>query len=124
MLPLGGRRATRREDSAIQTHRRTQDAGHARHARTNALVHDWVTRRGFDFFASEGFRSKSLTCVANTRGIDVADLVSKLKQRHRLAIDGGYGKLKGQTFRLSNMGDETGESVGELLDALDDCLET
>ena len=97
---------------------------HARHARTNALVHDWVTRRGFDFFAPEGFRSKSLTCVANTRGIDVADLVSKLKQRHRLAIDGGYGKLKGQTFRLSNMGDETGESVGELLGALDDCLET
>jgi aspartate aminotransferase-like enzyme len=81
-----------------------------------------VTRHGFGFFAPEGFRAKTLTCVANTGGIDVADLVIKLKQRHRLAIDGGYGKLKGQTFRLSNMGDETEESVGELLQALDGCL--
>ncbi len=96
---------------------------YARHARTSALVHQWVTRRGFGFFAPEGFRAKTLTCVANTRGIEVADLVTKLKQRHRLAIDGGYGKLKGQTFRLSNMGDETEESVGELLHALDDCLD-
>ena len=28
----------------------------------------------------------------------------------------------GKTFRLSNMGDETTSSVGELLAALDDCL--
>src|SRR5438132_14077915 len=27
------------------------EARYARHARTNALVHDWVRRAGFDFFA-------------------------------------------------------------------------
>src|SRR5256886_6719652 len=43
----------------------------ARHARTNALVHDWVRSAGFDFFAEEGFRSKTLTCVKNNKGIDV-----------------------------------------------------
>jgi aspartate aminotransferase-like enzyme len=96
---------------------------YARHIETNALVADWVTRRGFGFFAPAGYRSVTLTCVANTREIDVAALVTKLKQRHRLAIDGGYGKLKGRTFRLSNMGDETPETMRELLDALDDCLE-
>ena len=96
---------------------------YARHAANNALVADWVRRRGFGFFASEGYRSISLTCVANTLGVDVAELVSKLKQRHRLAIDGGYGKLKGQTFRLSNMGDETPDTMRELLDALDNCLD-
>jgi aspartate aminotransferase-like enzyme len=37
-------------------------------------------------------------------------------------IDGGYGKLKGLTFRLSNMGDETEETVSHLLRCLDDCL--
>ena len=95
---------------------------YARHERTNALVHEWVLSRGFGFFAPEGYRAKSLTCVANTRGIDVADLTAKLRERHRLAIDSGYGKLKGKTFRLSNMGDETGETITELLDALDDCL--
>src|SRR5437667_125768 len=44
-----------------------------RHARTNALVRDWVQRSGFEFFAEEGFRSKTLTCVENNRGIDVVD---------------------------------------------------
>ena len=94
----------------------------ARHAETNAMVHEWVRRNGFDFFAPEGYRSKSLTCVANNKGIDVADLLKKLKDRHGIIIDGGYGKLKGKTFRLSNMGDETKETITGLLGALDDCL--
>jgi aspartate aminotransferase-like enzyme len=93
-----------------------------RHARTNALVHDWVGRCGFDFFAEEGFRSKSLTCVKNSRGIDVPKLARDLREKHHLVIDPGYGKIKGQTFRLSNMGDETEETVTHLLGSLDDVL--
>jgi aspartate aminotransferase-like enzyme len=93
-----------------------------RHAHTNTLVHEWVRRAGFDFFAEEGFRSKTLTCVKNSRGIDVPKLVSELREKHHLLIDGGYGKLKGQTFRLSNMGDETEDTVSHLLSCLDDCL--
>jgi aspartate aminotransferase-like enzyme len=93
-----------------------------RHARTNALVHQWVGERGFDFFAAEGHRALALTCVKNNRGIDVAKLVRDLREKHHLVIDGGYGKLKGQTFRLSNMGDETEETVAHLLACLDDCL--
>jgi aspartate aminotransferase-like enzyme len=94
----------------------------ARHARLNAMVHDWVRRNGFEFFAPEGYRSKSLTCVANNRGIDVAALNSRLKADHSMVIDGGYGKLKGATFRISNMGDETDETMSILLAALDDSL--
>lgn len=91
---------------------------HARHAATNSLVHDWVRSNGFEFFAPEGYRSKSLTCVANNRGVDVAAMLVKLKEQGFI-IDGGYGKLKGKTFRISNMGDETVESVGEVLAAID-----
>src|SRR3989440_6860340 len=93
-----------------------------RHARTNALVHDWVKETGFDFFAEEGFRSKTLTCVKNSKGIDVVDLARKLREKHHLIIDPGYGKLRGKTFRLSNMGDETEETVSHLLACLDDVL--
>ena len=93
-----------------------------RHARTNALVHDWVRRREFDFFAEDGFRSVALTCVKNNRGINVAKLADDLRVRHHLVIDGGYGKIKGATFRLSNMGDETDETIAHLLACLDDCL--
>ncbi len=95
---------------------------HKRHAETNAMVHDWVRKNGFEFFAPEGFRSVSLTCVANNRGIEVPELLKKLKERHGFILDGGYGKLKGKTFRISNMGDETKETMSELLAALDGCL--
>jgi aspartate aminotransferase-like enzyme len=93
-----------------------------RHSKTNALVHEWVRRRDFDFFAQDGYRSKTLTCVKNTRGIDVPKLARDLREKHHLVIDPGYGKIKGQTFRLSNMGDETEETVADLLNCLDDAL--
>lgn len=95
---------------------------YARHARLNGMVHSWVQKHGFEFFAPEGYRSKGLTCVANNRNIDVAAFIANLKKDHSLIIDGGYGKLKGKTFRISNMGDETDASITALIAALDDAL--
>jgi len=97
-------------------------ARHARHAELNALVAQWVAKHGFEFFAPDGYRSKTLTCVANNRNIDVPAMLAKLKERHGIILDGGYGKLKGKTFRISNMGDETRETIRELLGALDDSV--
>ena len=98
------------------------EARYARHARLNAKVADWVKKNGFEFFAPEGYRSKSLTCVKNNREIDVPAMIQKLRERYHCVIDGGYGKLKGKTFRISNMGDETDGTIGDLLGWLDDCL--
>lgn len=95
---------------------------HARHERLNQKVHTWVRSKGFEFFAPEGFRSKSLTCLANNLDIDVARLVQVMREDHRIALDGGYGKIKGSTFRISNMGDESDETIDRLLAALDDSL--
>ena len=61
--------------------------------------------------------------MANTLNLDVAALLANMKSRHNMVIDGGYGKLKGKTFRLSNMGDETRATIAELIDALDDSLD-
>ena len=94
----------------------------ARHEKLNDTIHAWVRENGFEFFAPEGYRSKSLTCIKNNREIDVAKLGSIMRKDHALAIDGGYGKIKGTTFRLSNMGDETEATIQNLLDALDDSL--
>jgi len=98
------------------------DARHSRHAALNGQVHDWVAARGFEFFAPEGRRSLSLTCVKNNRDIDIASWIKRLREKHSFVIDGGYGKLKGKTFRISNMGDESSESISTLLAALDDTL--
>src|SRR5438309_9323827 len=46
------------------------DARFTGHAQTNTRAHDWVRRTDFDFFAGEGFRAKTLTCVKNNGGID------------------------------------------------------
>lgn len=98
------------------------DGRYARHLSTHGLVQDWVRRRGLECFAAENFRSITLTCVKNNRGLDVQRLVRDLRDRHHLVIDGGYGPIKGKTFRLSNMGDETEATIAHLLACLDDCL--
>ena len=61
---------------------------------------------GFVLLPQKQYSSKALTCVQNNRDIDVAGFVKALKEK-KLAIDGGYGKIKGKTFRISNMGNET-----------------
>ena len=58
-------------------------------------------------------------CVASS---PIAALNKTLKSKHHLVIDGGYGKLKGKAFRISNMGDETDATIAELLKALDSAL--
>ena len=37
-------------------------------------------------------------------------------------INGGYGKIKDKTLRISNMGDETEQTIASMLAALDETL--
>jgi aspartate aminotransferase-like enzyme len=98
------------------------EARYARHARLNQTVRAWGLGHGFKLFPQEGCGSLSLNCFTNTRNIDLAVFNKILKTKHRLVIDGGYGKLKGKTFRISNMGDETDATIAELITALDSAL--
>jgi len=98
------------------------DARYARHARLNQTVRDFILGKGFKLFPKEGYGSVSLNCFANTLNIDLPALNKILKSKHKLVIDGGYGKLKGKTFRISNMGDETDATIAELIKALDAAL--
>ena len=97
-------------------------ARYARHARLNQTVRTWALTKGFKLFPQEGYGSVTLNCFANNLGYDLAALNKTLKSKHALVIDGGYGKLKGKTFRISNMGDETDETIAVLLRALDAAL--
>jgi aspartate aminotransferase-like enzyme len=99
----------------------------ARHAKTNQLTRDWAAKHGFTLFPEKGYESVTLTCVNNGakadggRTVDVAKL-QKLVKDQGFLIDGGYGKIKGLTFRLSNMGDETEATMGQLYAALDKAM--
>src|SRR5215831_18764440 len=102
------------------------EARYARHRRTNQMVRDWATKHGFTLFPDKGFESVTLTCVNNGakpggRAVDVPKLQKLVKDKGFL-IDGGYGKIKGTTFRVSNMGDETEATMTTLLNVMDDAM--
>ena len=94
----------------------------ARHNRLNSLVHQWVESKGFELLPEKKYASKSLTCVKNNLNMDVAGFVKALREEKKLSIDGGYGKIKGQTFRISNMGNETDESISYLLSQMGEII--
>jgi aspartate aminotransferase-like enzyme len=102
------------------------EARFARHRQTNQMTRDWAARQGFTLFPDPGFESVTLTCVNNGakpggRAVDVPKLQKLVKDRGFL-IDGGYGKIKGTTFRISNMGDETPATMQQLYSALDEAM--
>lgn len=100
---------------------------YARHAKTNKLIRDWAAKHEFTLFPDAGFESLTLTCINNGakpgagRTVDVPKLQKLMKERGIL-IDAGYGKIKGTTFRLSNMGDETEATINDLIGKLDESL--
>jgi aspartate aminotransferase-like enzyme len=99
---------------------------YARHRQTNQMTRDWAAKHGFTLFPEAGYESITLCCVSNGakpggRTVDAAKLQKHAKEQGFL-IDGGYGKIKGTTFRISNMGDETAESMSRLLAALDSAM--
>src|SRR5260370_103884 len=100
---------------------------YARHRKTNQMTREWAARHGFTLYPEPGFESITLTCINNGakpggRTVDVPKLQKSVKDQGFL-IDGGYGNIKGTTFRISNMGDETEASMSQLFAAMDKGME-
>jgi len=103
------------------------EARYARHLKLAQMTRNWAAKHDFNLFPEAGFESVTLTCINNGakpggRVVDVAKL-QKLVKDQGFLIDGGYGKIKGTTFRISNMGDETEASMDTLYAALDKAME-
>jgi aspartate aminotransferase-like enzyme len=94
----------------------------ARHKANNQLIHEWGERHDFKNFAPQGNQSVSLSCFHTPAGFDQSAFIKTLKSKHGFVINGGYGKIKGITFRISNMGNETETTMKELIAAMDDVL--
>ncbi|SRR5213593_2415273 len=102
------------------------EARYERHRQTNQMTRYWAARQNFTLFPEPGFESLTLCCINNGakpggRTVDVAKLQQLVKDQGFL-IDGGYGKIKGTTFRISNMGDETPATMNALFSALDKAM--
>jgi predicted phosphoserine aminotransferase len=94
----------------------------ARHLQMREMTTTWAENRGFSLFASEGYRSPTVTTVDNrTRNMDVAGMAKFMAQRG-WGMDQGYGKVKGKTFRIAHMGDMQPTDVEEVLSGIDEFL--
>ncbi|MCA9917842.1 MAG: hypothetical protein KC445_07825, partial [Anaerolineales bacterium] len=82
----------------------------------------WASSHGFEFLAPEGYRSPTVTCVNNNKGIDISALNSFLRERGMI-LSNGYGtRLKNVTFRIAHMGDMQPSDMEELFSNVDDFL--
>jgi len=93
----------------------------SRHQEMAEKVRNWGKER-FGLFAQEGYESDTLTCFSNNMGLDLIALASEMKSKNYL-ISGGYGDLKGKTFRLAHMGDLKMDDMNDVLDVLDGVIE-
>ncbi|MBI3817673.1 MAG: alanine--glyoxylate aminotransferase family protein [Planctomycetes bacterium] len=93
---------------------------HQRHQEMSDIVNEWANSRGFNNFVQEKHRSPTTACRRG-EGLDTATFVKHLKFLGH-EISDGYGKLKGQTFRIGHMGDHTLGQLKALLACSDSVL--
>ena len=96
-----------------------------RHA-GRALTRDEILRQvwGYDVFVTARSVDRCINTLRGKIEIDPEQpaFIKTLKSKHGFIINGGYGKIKGLTFRISNMGNENTATMRELIDAMDDVL--
>ncbi len=93
----------------------------ARHAQMRDMTIAWAQDRQFSIFSQDGYRSPTVTTVANTRDISVDDM-ARFMSGKGFSMDKGYGKIKGKTFRIAHMGDMQPSVLEEVLSGLDEFI--
>jgi len=85
-----------------------------RHSQMAEFVRAWA-KENFALFCEEKYASNTLTAIRNTRGINVAETINALQEKHNTIFGNGCGKLKEESFRIAHMGDITLDELKELL---------
>ena len=96
------------------------EARQARHEQMANLVQTWA-QENFELFAEQGYRSRTVTAVRNTREMDIPALNAHLAQ-YDMTLANGYGPLKNKTFRIGHMGEIQPADIEELLAHIDEFL--
>ncbi|MFC4989060.1 pyridoxal-phosphate-dependent aminotransferase family protein [Saliphagus infecundisoli] len=96
------------------------DARDERHREMADYTREWA-REHFEMFPEEGYESRTVSCIENTRGIDVAATIEAVSEEYDMVFANGYGSDLGEeTFRIGHMGEHDVESVRALTDAIED----
>jgi aspartate aminotransferase-like enzyme len=92
-----------------------------RHEKMAGVVQEWACKY-FDLYPEQGYESKTVSCIKNTRNISVKDLNNKLMNDYYMRISNGYGELKEKTFRIAHMGDMQLQDIKGALSIISDIL--
>lgn len=93
----------------------------ARHQQMRDRTIEWALSRDFSLYAQDGYRSPTVTTVANTRGMDVNAWDAFMSDKG-YAVDKGYGKIKGETFRVPHMGEVKPDILEDFLATIDEFI--
>jgi aspartate aminotransferase-like enzyme len=93
-------------------------ARYQRHRDLAAKTRAWAGSRGFEMFSEEGYHSPTVSTIHNTAGVDFPEL-QKFLASCGIALGGGYGKLKQETFRIAHMGEAQEADMDRLFAAID-----
>jgi predicted phosphoserine aminotransferase len=93
----------------------------ARHAAMAERTQKWAISHGMESLAPEGYRSKTVSTINNTKGMEISTL-NKFLLARGMRIANGYGDLKEKTFRIAHMGEIQMKDVDTLLSAMEEFL--
>lgn len=93
-------------DVALQRyHAEGMDAAWERFARYAAAVRAALERLGFSLVSAPDSHSPTVVAAYPPEGVDVAELLKRLREKHRVVFSGGQGDLAGKILRFGTMGD-------------------
>lgn len=107
------------QEQLVRVRAEGMEARWARHRAMAERTARWVEEagRGLAVLAPAGARSPTVTAVRVPGGADPAAIVKGMSARGWV-VGGGYGAVKGTTFRVGHMGDHTPDELEALLAVL------
>ncbi len=91
-----------------------------RHVEMKNFLRNWA-KNYFELFQKDEVASDTITCITNSRNINIKELNLFLRKRG-FVISDGYGELKGKTFRIGHMGDTQLQDIQECVKAIEDYI--
>ena len=101
--------------------RETLDGRYARHKEMAIYTRRWALDHGQELFPEPGYESVTMTAVRNLREWPVQQIFEVLEDRG-YRMDRGYGKLRGQVFRIAHMGSVMPGDLEDYLRTFDEVL--
>ncbi len=89
-----------------------------RHQELAAWFRTAATELGFRCFAEPGYESATVTALEPPPGIPADELVTRLEERHGIAVNGGQGGLKGKIIRVGHVGWVRRSDLEDVIQAL------